>query len=139
MRKNLEDDLARMFRAAEQAAPGPEPEFPKAVAARWRRRTRNRMTVAVTAVVAIGAAAFGLTAVRQGDPGPTLDARPLATGKLPTVDLSAAKPYREAWPEAYVELPYPLPDGRRYEVVAALDADNYLLQPRTNVPVVPVV
>jgi hypothetical protein len=129
MRTNLEDDLARTFRAAALAAPDPEPEFPAAVAARRRRRARTRMAGVAAAVVAVGVAAVGLAAVRPGDPAPTIGARPMATGSLPTVDLSAAEPYREVWPDALVELPFPLPDGRPYSVEAALGDGTYVVLP----------
>lgn len=89
------------------------------------------MTAAVTAVVAVmaGMAAFGLPGTRQPDPAPGLDALPLPTGSLPTVDLSVAKPYRDLWPDALVELPLRLLDGRRYSVEAALGGDAYLVVP----------
>lgn len=132
MRRNLDEDLARTFRAAALAAPDAEPEFSAAVAARRRRRARNRMagvTAAVTAVVAVtaGVVAPGPPAAPQ--PGAV---RPLSIQSLPAVDLSAARPYRDAWPEAVVELPYPLPDGRRYSVEAALGAGAYLAVPWTD-------
>lgn len=49
---------------------------------------------------------------------------------MPTVDLSTAKPLRDLWPDAIVELPLRLPDGRRYSVKAALGGDAYLVVPR---------
>ena len=131
MRMNLEDDLTRTFRAAALAAPGsragvlgrggraPAPAHPEPDG-----RTDRRVTAVVA--VAAGVAALGLTAVRHADPAQPPDARPLPAGSRPTVDLSAVKPYQEVWPDAIVELPYPLPDGRRYAVEAALGADTYL-------------
>lgn len=134
MRMNLEDDLARTFRAAGLAAPDSESGFSAALAARRRRRARTRkagMTAAVTAVVAVmaGVAAFGLPGTRQPDLARPVDAAPLPTGSLPAVDLSAAKPYRDLWPDALVELPLRLADGRRYSVLAALGGDAYLVVP----------
>ncbi|MFC0527096.1 hypothetical protein [Phytohabitans kaempferiae] len=135
MRMNLEDDLTRTFRAAGLAAPDSEAGFSAALAARRRRRARTRMaavTAAFTAVVAVtaGVAAFGLPIAQQPDLAQPLDAAPLPTGSLPTVDLSVAKPYRDLWPDALVELPLRLPDGRRYSVEAALGGDAYLVVPR---------
>jgi hypothetical protein len=134
MRPNLEDDLTRTFRAAALAAPDPGPEFPAAVATRQRRRTRTRMAGGVAAVttaiaVAAGVAVLDPTAVGHIEPAQPLDARPLAIGSPPNVDLSAARPYREVWPEALVELTYPLPDRRPYSVEAALGSDSYLALP----------
>jgi hypothetical protein len=131
---NLEDDLTRTFRAAGLAAPDSGLGFSAALAARRRRRARARMAgmaAAFTAVVAVtaGVAAFGLPGTRQPDLAQRLEVGPLPTGSLPTVDLSAAKPYRDLWPDALVELPLRLPDGRRYSVEAALDGDEYLVMP----------
>lgn len=146
MRMNLEDDLTRTFRAAGLAAPDSESGFSAALAARRRRRARNRMagmTAAVAAVVAVmaGVAAFGLPGTQRPDVAQRLDVAPLPTGSLPTVDLSVAKPYRDLWPDALVELPLRLPDGRRYSVEAALGGDAYLVVPRDDraLPIGPVV
>jgi hypothetical protein len=146
MRMNLEDDLTRTFRAAGLAAPDSEPGFSAALAARRCRRARTRMaamTAAVTAMVAFtaGVAAFGLPGTQRPDLTQRLDAAPLPTGSLPTVDLSVAKPYRDLWPDALVELPLRLPDGRRYSVEAALGGDAYLVVPRDDraLPLGPVV
>jgi len=145
MRMNLEDDLVRTFRAADLAAPDSESGFSAALAARRHRRARTRMaamTAAFTAVVAVtaGVAAFGLPVARQPDLARRLDVAPLPTGSLPTVDLSVAKPYRDLWPDALVELPLRLSDGRRYSVEAALGGDAYLVVPwndrGTSLPVV---
>jgi hypothetical protein len=135
MRLNLEDDLTRTFRAAGLAAPDSESGFSSALAARRRRRARTRMagmTAAFTVVVAVtaGVAAIALPVTRQPDLAQPVDAAPLPTGSLPTVDLSVAKPYRDLWPDALVELPLRLPDGRRYSVEAALGGDAYLVVPR---------
>lgn len=135
MRMNLEDDLTRTFRAASLAAPDSESGFSAALAARRRLRARTRMagmTAAFTAVVAVtaGVAAFGLPVAQRPDLAQPLDAGPLPTGSLPAVDLSVAKPYRDLWPDALVELPLRLPDGRRYSVEAALGGDAYLVVPR---------
>jgi hypothetical protein len=90
------------------------------------------MTAAFTVVVAVaaGVAAFGVPVARQPDLAQPLDAAPLPTGSLPTVDLAVAMPYRDLWPDALVELPLRLPDGRRYSVEAALGGDAYLVVPR---------
>ncbi|MBF9128204.1 hypothetical protein I0C86_04230 [Plantactinospora sp. S1510] len=145
MRRNLEDDLTRTFRAAALAAPDAEPEFSATVAARRRRHARTRiagMAAVVTAVVAVtaGVAVTGLPGFRHAGPAQSLGAIQVPIGSLPTVDLSVAEPYRDVWPDAVVELPYPLPDGRTYSVEAALDADSYLLRPWVDgVPALPVV
>jgi hypothetical protein len=88
------------------------------------------MAGAFAAVVAIaaGVAVFGPPVTQQPDLAQPL--APLPTGSLPTVDLSVAKPYRDLWPDALVELPLRLPDGRRYSVVAPLGGDAYLVEPR---------
>src|SRR3954468_17353126 len=131
---NLEDDLTRTFRAAGLAAPDSGSGFSAALAAGRRRRARTRMaamtgTFAAVVAVAAGVAVFGPPVIRQPDLAQPLDPAPLPTGSLPTVDLSLAKPYRDLWPDALVELPLRLPDGRRYSVEAALDGDAYLVVP----------
>lgn len=90
------------------------------------------MAGAFAAVVAVaaGVAVFSPPVTRQPDLAQPLDPAPLPTGSLPTVDLSAAKPYRDLWPDALVTLPLRLPDGRRYFVEAALGGDAYLVVPR---------
>jgi hypothetical protein len=132
--RDLEDDLTRTFRAAGLAAPDPGPGFSAALTARRRRRARTRtagMVGAFAAVVAVaaGVAVLASPIARQPDlaqsPGPA----PLPTGSLPTVDLSLSEPYRDLWPDAHVDLPLRLPDGRRYSVKAELGADMYLLVP----------
>ncbi|MEU8658539.1 hypothetical protein [Actinoplanes philippinensis] len=129
--RDLEDDLTRTFRAAGLAAPDPEPGFPAALTARRRRRTRTRMAGAFAAVVAVaaGMAVLASPLVRQPDLAQPLGPAPLPTGSLPTVDLSLAKPNRDLWPDAFVELPLRLPDGRRYSVQAELGGDAYLVVP----------
>ncbi|BCY08754.1 hypothetical protein [Actinoplanes sp. L3-i22] len=133
--RDLEDDLTRTFRAAGVAAPDSGPGFSAALSARRRRRTRTRtatMVGAFAAVVAVaaGVAVFAAPVARQPDLAQSLDPAPLPTGSLPTVALSAAKPFRDLWPDALVELPLRLPGGRRYSVVAPLDGDEYLVAPR---------
>ena len=137
MRRNLEDDLARTFRAAGMAAPDAGSGFSAALAARRRRRARTRMAgmagaFAAVVAVAAGVAVFGPAVTRQADLAQPLNPAPLPTGSLPTVDLSAAKPYRDLWPDALVELPLRLPDGRRYSVEGALGGDAYLVRPRND-------
>lgn len=90
------------------------------------------MVGAFAAVVAVaaGVAVFAAPVARQPDLAQSLDPAPLPTGSLPTVALSAAKPFRDLWPDALVELPLRLPGGRRYSVVAPLDGDEYLVAPR---------
>jgi hypothetical protein len=131
----LEDDLARTFRAAGVAAPDSGSGFSAALAARRRRRARTRMAgmagaVAAVVAVAAGVAVFSPLVTRQPDLAQPFDPAPLPTGSLPTVGLSAAKPYRDLWPDALVELPLRLPDGRRYSVEAALGGEAYLVVPR---------
>ena len=131
MRRNLAEDLARTFRAAALAAPDAEPSFPAALAARRRRRARARTASAAAAFAAVaavlaGAVAYGLPAVQQRELARPIDAPPPGSA---VVDASTARPYREVWPEALVELPLRLPDGRRYSVKAALDGDTYLVVP----------
>jgi hypothetical protein len=89
------------------------------------------MAGAFAAVVAVaaGMVAFGPPVIRQPDLAQPLDPAPLPTGSLPTVDLSVAKPYHDLWPDALVELPLRLSDGRRYSVEAALGGDAYLVVP----------
>ena len=89
------------------------------------------MAGAFAAVIAVlgGVAAYGPPVIRQPDLAQPLDPAPLPTGSLPTVDLSVAKPYRDLWPDALVELPLRLPDGRRYSAKAALGGDAYLVEP----------
>ena len=134
MRRNLEDDLTRTFRAAGRAAPGSGPGFSAALAARRRRRARTRVAgvagaFAAVVAVAAGIAVLGPPVIRQPDLAQPLDPAPLPTGSLPTVDLSVARPFRDLWPDALVELPLRLPDGRRYSVAAALGGDAYLVAP----------
>jgi hypothetical protein len=89
------------------------------------------MAGAFAAVVAVaaGVAVFASPIAVQPDLAQSLDPVPLPTGSLPTVDLSLSKPIRDLWPDAFVELPLRLPDGRRYSVEAALGGDSYLLMP----------
>nr|WP_296064893.1 hypothetical protein [uncultured Actinoplanes sp.] len=137
MRRNLEDDLTRTFRAAGLAAPDARPGFSAALASRRRRRARVRTAgvagaFAAVLAVAAGVAVFGPPVTRQPDLAQPLHPAPRPTGSLPTVDVSVAKPYRDLWPDALVELPLRLPDGRRYSVEAALGGDAYLVEPWDN-------
>jgi hypothetical protein len=132
--RDLEGDLTRTFRAAGLAAPDPGSGFSAALTARRRRRARTRMAgmagaFAAVVAVAAGVAVLGAPVTRRPDLAQPFDPMPLPTGSLPTVDLSLSKPYRELWPDALVELPLRLPDGRRYSVVAALGGDAYLVRP----------
>ncbi|GIE76404.1 hypothetical protein Aph02nite_23540 [Actinoplanes philippinensis] len=136
--RDLEEDLTRTFRAAGLVAPNAEPGFSVALTARRRRRARTRMAGAFAAVVAVaaGMAVLASPLVRQPDPlvrqpdlAQPLGPAPLPTGSLPTVDLSLSRPIRDLWPDAFVELPLRLPDGRRYSVQAELGGDAYLVVP----------
>lgn len=105
---------------------------------------RRRIRIAVVAAIAAAAAlaAVGAVVAWSGgnrSPGAAPAATLSATG-LPALDLAAARPAEEVWPDALVRLPHLLPDGRPFTPKARLGDDRFVGIPhRANAYEAPVV
>jgi hypothetical protein len=107
-----------------------------------RGRTRVAVSAAGAAVAAL--ALVGAVVAWPGggrSPAPAQPAAPSATAPATTaLDLAAARPAEEVWPDAVVRLPQRLSDGRTFTPKARLDDDRYVGVPvRGNVYEPPVI
>jgi hypothetical protein len=114
---NLIDEL----RAASADPPPTRIDLDGLMSAERRNMARRRWVVACAAVFTV-AASVGV--VRLASP-PNLGNAPVTT-QVP--DFTHLNPPERVWPNAIRSLPGTLPDGRAYQVAAALDDGTYLVR-----------
>lgn len=118
---NLIDEL----RAAAADPPPTRIDLDQLIAGERHRVVRRRWTVAAACAVAL-AIAGTMAAVRLAVPSPSNDRYGNIAGKLP--DFANLKSPEEVWPQAAHRIPGKLPDGRAYQLFAALDDGRYLVR-----------
>jgi hypothetical protein len=124
MRTEIEDRLEAVLATAASAAPQPGADFITGVRGRVRRHRRRRVMLGICGVAAVVlAGALVPAAVRH----PARVDQP-ALPPPPMPDLVHLRPAEQVWPQAVVELPARLPDGRGYVVLLALGGKRYLVR-----------